>query len=225
MDCSSYWLYTDDEIKTFISGKNGDMGALSDQMRGWYYGGLVGYARRAVFDNCSNVSDESGAYLIGRYYVGGYCGVAELCAFKSDGGKKTTNGINVIGRTGAGGIAAVIGSAYKTTDDHNADMQAYQYLPSSVGLNLPEMATTSFNINSDLLNTGLTYAMGNDESDSSKPEYYGLSGGICGWNAEQLDNCSSIMSADSKKQMMVLIAMARGNKAYSAACRFRSCRR
>ncbi|MBQ9865927.1 MAG: prepilin-type N-terminal cleavage/methylation domain-containing protein [Lachnospiraceae bacterium] len=217
-DCSSYWLYTDEEIKTFISGKSGDMGALSEQMRGWYYGGLVGYARRAAFDNCSNAPADSGAYLIGRYYVGGYCGIAELCAFKSDNTSKTTNNINVIGKTGVGGVAAVIGRAFKTGDDHVADMRVYQCDPQSIGLKLPELAAKPDNRNNRLLNTGLTYAMGNDESDSSKPEYYGLSGGICGWNAEEIDDCSCIMSADSQKQMMALITMAKGNTAYSAAC-------
>ena len=221
--CSSYWLYTDDEIDKLISGKAGDMDALSEELRGWYCGGLTGFARLVSFDNCSTAPEDETAgkaYIFGRNYVGGFTGLAQLCGFKAADGEKCINSSNIIGRTCVGGIAAIIGDPYGLSRGATPEeLLVYQTDPSNMGLQSPQYGNgEGANVVSNLVNTGLTYAMGNGESDASKPEHYGWAGGICGWNGEELDGCDSLMSRYSKEQMLKLKTMADDLPEYTAAC-------
>ncbi|MCR4642546.1 MAG: type II secretion system GspH family protein [Lachnospiraceae bacterium] len=225
-NCSSYWLYTDEEIDSLINGEEAGFDALFAQMRGSYYGGMTGYARRVLFENCSTAVEEGDAeaghpFLFGNLYTGGFAGIAQACAFTQEGEEKTVNEINVIARHYAGGFMAVAGLPKKANNNPWANLHIYQYDGWNRGLQNPENGSNAWSNNriADLKNTGLVYAFGAEggqgDSDTNRACY----GGICGFNAEDLENCDSLMSAYAKEVMLKLMetaaAVENGNAPYA----------
>lgn len=123
-NCNSYISYDIDSIE--------DLNGLSDTtkhpalLHDNYVGGLIGYGRLAVVDNCNTKPEEeilsgkaSKAFVFGDRYVGGVIGCSELCRFdmsiEDDADPNeiseyaATNYNNVIGRMYVGGIAGANG--------------------------------------------------------------------------------------------------------------------
>ena len=219
-NCISYWQYSADEIDNVITNTAGDMSGLKSMMRTSYYGGLVGYARQVLFENCSTLVPEEEStdgkyeFIFGRYFVGGFAGVAQACEIICDDGERSTNAFNVIGSSGVGGIAGLIGMpAKKEQEDMQSFLYYYQYTACDPGIDYPYNGETDMctqNIR-DLLNIGLSYATGSDE-------YPAWSGGICGINCEQIDNCDSILDKYAKEEMLKLMIMADGKDGSAGDC-------
>ena len=219
--CVSSWTYTEEEIDKIFPARNGEENAdneeLLKELRGIYYGGLVGYAKYTKFKKCSTAlsdetEEEDHPYIFGRYYVGGIAGIAEYCSFENDSvnGKeiKTSNQFNVVGKTYVGGIAGLLGKPPKMNNQGEAVNQfEYQYNPQKTSLDDSPVGAASLKGNeiSNLTNEGLTYALG---TKTKYEDNAGWCGGICGYNSETINGCDSLLTEYAKKQMIFLIERA-----------------
>ena len=211
-NCRSYWLYTDEEIDALINGKKDGFSALQSELRGSFTGCLVGFARRVMFENCSTELNEErenngNQYIFGKYYTGGFAGVMSVCAIKNEEDSKTVNAVNIIGRNAVGGFAGLIGAPAgfdPKKDDADTKLVRYQYAPWDLGLDTPIDGDPQRSGKiSNVINTGLTFATGGKE-DMAKN---GWVGGICGYNAENITDCSSVLNVYAKQTMLKLIDM------------------
>ncbi len=115
-NCNAYRVYTDDEIKDLYS-KSGVMnpGIIRDRISYDYYvGGLVGYCKFSVIENCGNevaATDSGRPFVFGRNYVGGLFGCYDFCKINDVAGREynIVNNSNVIGVMYVGGFAGGTG--------------------------------------------------------------------------------------------------------------------
>ena len=230
ISCISSPVYTDEELEEMgLTSGISDDAAVFDETRGMFCGGLVGYARYTKFKDCSTdvpekrQKEDEHPYIFGWSYVGGFAGAAEGCIFEStDGSKKVKNDTNVVGKVLVGGIAGLLGrpATYGKTDWKDI-VELYQLNPQEVDIDTPADAD-SIPHNSqanDLANTGLTIAFGDNEgttlgSNKGTNKNMAWCGGICGYNAEQMSDCDSLLSEYAKKQMLAIQSNIDGNTDY-----------
>ena len=113
-DCSSYTKYDVDDLKIFS-----DTTINKSLLRDNFVGGIVGYGRLTVIQNCNNELDEnvkedydgdgikegSSSFVLGHRFVGGIAGCSDACRYdKADNEYAVTNYSNVIGKLIVGGI-------------------------------------------------------------------------------------------------------------------------
>ncbi len=212
-NCRSYWLYSNEEINELINGEKNGFVSFRPELRGSYIGGITGFARRVLFDNCTTAlnderTNDGKPFIFGMYYVGGIAGAMQVCGVKNETGSLTTNEINVIGRRLVGGIAGFIGTPkYNNKNTVTAD-GLYEFQYNSHGIDFYQNPSEgNKNIAGEIngvLNTAASFAIGGKGNDVKRA---GWVGGICGFNSEKLNNCDSIMSIDSKLIMLRLIDM------------------
>ena len=214
-NCISYWLYTENELDELINGEKDGFKNLIGELRGSYVGAIAGFARLAMFENCSTClnadRDNDGLpYIFGAFYTGGYAGVMQTCGFKNDDESGTQNEINVIGRNMVGGIAGIIGTPVlydKVISDTADGLRSLQYDTWHCSFNRPNDGVSSISGSvSKVLNKGLTFATGGKGGTSDLFEY-GYVGGICGFNGEKITYCDSKLSLYAKQEMLKLIEM------------------
>ncbi len=224
--CTSYWLYSDEEINRLISGEKDGFSSMISELRGSYVGGFTGFARMALFENCSSSMNEArdnrgNAYIFGCHYVGGYAGAMQACGFINDEGY-TVNTANVIGQNMVGGIAGIIGTPKFKDNNYFTPktlegLERWQYDTWKLKLDQPEQGQNSSSGNIDkVLNTGLTFATGGENGMALK----GWVGGICGYNGEKISNCSSLLDPYSKQMMLKLIGMTAPGKEDKFICNY-----
>ncbi len=124
-NCNSYVAYKaeSDEDIVKLTSTDEHPALLHDN----YVGGLIGYGRLTIIENCNTKPDEemmsgeaASAFVFGNRYVGGLVGCSDMCKYKEGNQENSdteeekkiytaTNYNNVIGRFIVGGIAGANG--------------------------------------------------------------------------------------------------------------------
>lgn len=232
--CNSYISYDIDSDEVF--GDLSDVTAHPSLTNDNYVGGLVGYGRLTVFENCNIKPEEemmsenaSKTFVFGNRFVGGLIGCAELCRFDKGQSEENeensdyavTNYNNVIGRLYVGGIAGANGIGNIDASDMNYREPSKNEASTASRINAENNSLLFY----EALNKGTVLTLKSsrpfiarimDEWKSenfdeisdifSEEELTGISGGIVGLNCSAIKNCDNIQSEDTKKLSMKLVS-------------------
>lgn len=171
-NCSSSPQYVTDTIEIILKNENNE---LTSKLNGVYVGGIVGYNKDALIENCNTKKERTKeGYIFGYQYVGGIVGFNESQAGALDG-DNSVNEANIIGHSYVGGICG-INSGIDDTASEDIIVPDEQRDESKKILNW--------------INKGIVAAAGD------------FVGGITGYNSGVIVNCrSAVASSDTAKKI------------------------
>ena len=217
-NCESF-VKLDDlaSINAYVAAHSGDFGD-------YYVGGLVGYAKLTIFDNCNaepiDMNGLCGApscYVIGTRYVGGLAGCADMTYFREPvSGYSATNYNNVIGKMYVGGIAGSFGIGHEQQADisfrnPSANTAGRPSQDNNDGTNNINSTTDKNIVGNHLLNTGVVLGLKNSADNflgDNLTEAWNTTaciGGITGATRACIANCDNIQSENTKNLALYLI--------------------
>lgn len=166
-NCTSSPQYTSLEIKNLFD--KGDEEILTAKLNGVYVGGIAGYNRNSLIENCNTEQEKNReGFIFGFQFVGGIVGYNESKAVSLDG-KENVNEANVIGDSYVGGISGCNSGSLGEND----------------GIQTPDFERDESKKILNWINKGIVAASGN------------YVGGITGFNTGIIENCSSEVTSDS----------------------------
>lgn len=166
-NCTSSPQYTSLEIENLL--KKGNEEILTAKLNGVYVGGIAGYNRNSLIENCNTEQEKNReGFIFGFQFVGGIVGYNESKAVSLDG-KENVNEANVIGNSYVGGISGCNSGS----------------LGENAGIQIPDLERDESKKISNWINKGIIAASGN------------YVGGITGVNTGIIENCSSEVTSDN----------------------------
>lgn len=165
-NCTSSPQYTSLEIEDLF--KKGNEEILTAKLNGVYVGGIAGYNKNSLIENCNTEQEKNReGYIFGFQFVGGIVGYNESKVVSLDG-KENANEANVIGDSYVGGISGCNSGS----------------LGENEGIHIPDLGRDESKKISNWINKGIVAASGN------------YVGGITGVNTGIIENCSSEVTSD-----------------------------
>nr|WP_288884484.1 type II secretion system protein [uncultured Blautia sp.] len=181
--CISSPQYTSAELNELFQEGNEEI--LSGKLNGIYVGGIAGYNRNGLIEDCSTEQEKNReGFIFGYQFVGGIVGFNESETVALDG-KESINEANVIGDSYVGGISGCNSGSSAGSDD----------------IRVPDLERDVDKKISNWINKGIVAASGN------------YVGGITGVNAGIIENCSSEVTSDDTARKITDAQSLHGNYA------------